>query len=176
MKASARPDYKQLYEQSQQQLQEALQVIAVLREQVGQLHEHIAVLNKVIATQQQTIAEQQKQLERIPVLEHELEQLRRMVYGKKSERFTGGQGDAENKGQPGPGGQLTLDMHAEKVEACSVVEAQKISYTRLKEEKKPHPSRKALDKLPKEISVLQPDPGAGGCHTDRRGKDPPTAL
>ena len=157
MKASSHPDHKQLYEQSQQQLQEALQVIAVFREQAGQLQEHIAVLNKVIATQQQTIAEQQKRLERIPVLEHELEQLRRMVYGKKSERFSGGEEDDENKGQPGSGGQLTLDMHAENVEACSVVEAQKISYTRLKEEKKPHPSRKALDKLPKKISVLQPD-------------------
>ncbi len=157
MKASSRPDYKQLYEQSQQQLQEALQVIGVLREQIGQLHEHIAVLNKVIATQQQTIAEQQKQLERIPVLEHELDQLRRMVYGRKSERFISGDDTQENKGQPGPGGQLTLDMHAENVEACSVAEAQKISYTRPKQEKKPHPSRKALDKLPKKVSVLQPD-------------------
>jgi transposase len=157
MKASSRPDYKQLYKQSQQQLQEALQVIGVLREQIEGLHEHIAVLNKVIATQQQTIAEQQKQLERIPVLEHELDQLRRMVYGRKSERFTGGEDTQENRGQPGPGGQLTLDMQAEKVEACSVAEAQKISYTRAKQEKKPHPSRKALDKLPKKVSVLQPD-------------------
>lgn len=156
MKASSRPDYKQLYEQSQQQLREALQVIAVLREQIAGLHKHIAVLNKVIATQQQTIAEQQKQLERIPVLEHELDQLRRMVYGKKSERFIP-ETDNEDKSQPGPGGQLRLDMQADKVEVCSVVEAQKISYTRPKEEKKPHPSRKALDKLPKKVSVLQPD-------------------
>ncbi len=169
MKASSNIDYKLLYEQSQQQLQAALQTIAeqntvitILREQMAQLHEHIAVLNKVIATQQQTIADQQqiidrqqKQLERIPVLEHELDQLRRMVYGRKTERFISG-GDEGDAGQAGPGGQLRLDMQAEKQEACSVAEAQKISYTRAKQEKKPHPSRKGLDKLPKKVSILQP--------------------
>lgn len=162
MTPAATPDYKLLYEQSQAQLQAALltiaeqnKVIVLLREQVALLHEHIATLNQVIATQQQTITEQQKQLERIPVLEHELQQLRRMIFGKSTERFI----PEPNSEQPGAGGQLRLDMQAEQVaEACQVAEAQKITYTRPAEEKKLHPNRQAIsDKLPKKITVLNPD-------------------
>lgn len=159
--ASTQPDYKLLYEQSQAQLQAALltiaeqnKVIVLLREQIDQLHEHIATLNKVIATQQQTIAEQQKQLQRIPVLEHELQQLRRMIFGKSTERFI----PEPDNNPPAPGGQLSLAMTAEQVEACKLTEAQKIAYTRPAVEKKAHPNREAIsDKLPTKITVLEPE-------------------
>jgi transposase len=63
---------------------------------------------------------EQSQLELIN-LKHQLEQLKKMIFGSKNERFI-----PTDKNNP----QLALDITAETVAACSLVNAQKITFTR----------------------------------------------
>ena len=88
--------------------------------------------------------EQEKRLEK---LEAELNQLKRLIFGKKSERF---------ESQPLPG-QLSLDLNGEQVEEPTEEQAstEKISYSR---KKKRHPGRHPLpEHLPRTQIVIEPD-------------------
>ena len=88
--------------------------------------------------------EQEKRLEK---LEAELHQLKRLIFGKKSERF---------ESQPLPG-QLSLDLNDEQVEQPTQEQAstEKISYSR---KKKRHPGRHPLpEHLPRTQIVIEPD-------------------
>lgn len=83
-------------------------------------------------------------------LRHELDQLKKMIFGSRHERFVG----AENNPA-----QLTLDMEVEAVTACTVTATQQIAYTRTTTEQKPgvHPGRTKLpDHLRREKTVLEP--------------------
>src|SRR5215831_12982901 len=81
---------------------------------------------------------EQSQL-RILALEQQLQQLRKMIFGSRQERFI-----PTTPGDP----QLLLDIPAETVAAISVSSAQKISYVRqnITAESKPlgHPGRTKL--------------------------------
>lgn len=87
----------------------------------------------------------------ISTLRHELDQLKKMVFGTRSERFV-----------PAPHpSQLSLDIVAETLAAPAVISTQQIAYTRtITEEKKPivHPGRAPLpEHLRREEIILEPD-------------------
>lgn len=89
------------------------------------------------------------QLVEIALLKSELAQLKRMIFGSKSENFLSSASTS----------QLSLDIQADTIAATSVVEAKKISYTRIKTETKPvsHPVRMKLpDHLERKEIVLEP--------------------
>ena len=98
----------------------------------------------------------EKSLLTIDVLKRELAQLKKMVFGSKSERFIA---TDENN----PSIQLKLDLDAETVAACKLTSATKITYVRTQTEitkntPKPHPGRTKLpENLRRVTVVLQPD-------------------
>ena len=60
-------------------------------------------------------------LVQIAALRHELDNLKRLIYGSKNERFI------PSNGTPS---QLSLDIQADAVAQCSIVNTKKIEYTR----------------------------------------------
>ena len=96
---------------------------------------------------------------RIIALEQQLAQLQKMIFGSRHERFIP---------QSIPS-QLALDITAEEVAACSVVDAKKISYTRtsVNVEAKPivHPGRMKLpESLRREVILIEPAADLTGCN------------
>jgi transposase len=96
-------------------------------------------------------------------LKHEIANLKRLIFGSKSESFI-----AQNT----PSTQLTLDIQAEAVATCSVIKAQKIEYTRqqLEIKKNPacrmgrHPGRTQLpEHLERREFIIEPLQKAEGC-------------
>ncbi|MBA2762136.1 MAG: IS66 family transposase [Segetibacter sp.] len=90
----------------------------------------------------------------------ELAQIKKMVFGSKSERFV-----AECPAAPLTQGTLALD--AETIAACKITEATKIEYIRTKTEvvakKKEHPGRMSLpEHLRRETTIAQPDTDVTG--------------
>ena len=59
----------------------------------------------------------------IAMLKHRIDQLEKMVFGSKHERFVTPSEPAQ---------QLSLDIQADTVACCSVTEAKQISYTKTK--------------------------------------------
>ncbi len=87
-------------------------------------------------------------------LKHELDKLKRMIFGSKSERFI-----------PADPGQLTLDMELE-LQQPPEAEKETISYTRTKpkEEKKPGHARMPLPAhLPREEYIIEPQEDVSNC-------------
>lgn len=87
-------------------------------------------------------------------LKHELDKLKRMIFGSKSERFI-----------PADPGQLTLDMELE-LQQPPEAEKETISYTRTKpkEEKKPGHARMPLPAhLPREEHIIEPEEDVSNC-------------
>ena len=90
----------------------------------------------------------------IASLKLQLEQLKKMIFGSKHERFVAA------AGQDNP--QLTLDLDLETIAACKITEASKVSYIRTKTElteNKPtaHPGRMKLpEHLRREVILVQP--------------------
>ena len=92
-------------------------------------------------------------------LQQQLSQLQKMIFGSRQERFIPA---AVNTTQ------LSLDIQAEPVAACSITSAQKISYTRtnITVEPKPliHPGRMKLpDSLRREEIIIEPAADITGC-------------
>lgn len=92
-------------------------------------------------------------------LKQQLQNLRRMIYGSKQERFL--PSDINTS-------QLALDINAESVAACSVISAKKISYTKnnVSVEHKPlqHPGRMKLPQsLRREEIIIEPTADITGC-------------
>lgn len=94
-------------------------------------------------------------------LAHDLAQLKKIVFGSKSERFIP---TDDSKVDP----QLTLSLDAETVAQCKITDKTQIAYTRTKIEviphpPKAHPGRMTLpEHLRREITVLQPDSDVAG--------------
>ena len=90
----------------------------------------------------------------ITSLKLQLEQLKKMIFGSKHERFVAA------AGQDNP--QLTLDLDLETIAACKITDASKVSYIRTKTElteNKPtaHPGRMKLpEHLRREVILVQP--------------------
>lgn len=88
---------------------------------------------------------------KINTLEHELNQLKKLIYGSKQERFTPGNNPS----------QLSLPIHAEQIAERTIISSQEISYTRNKivttDTKKDHPGRTKLpDHLERRITTIEP--------------------
>ena len=100
---------------------------------------------------EQERASKQELLAMIDMLKHELNQLKKMIYGSRHERFTT---------TPQDPAQLSLDIQTERVQATPLTSAQQIQYTRKgTQQVKPsiHPvSTKLPDHLPRVPVVLEP--------------------
>src|SRR5687768_5401478 len=88
--------------------------------------------------------------QQISILRHEIDQLKKLIYGSRNERFVA----------PAPN-QLALGIQTETAATCSVVEAKQVAYTRTKVavEKKPlvHPGRGKLpEHLRREDITIEP--------------------
>ncbi|MCU7552943.1 IS66 family transposase [Chitinophagaceae bacterium LB-8] len=89
----------------------------------------------------------------ITVLKHRIEQLEKMIFGSKHERFVP---------TTPPAGQLTLELQADATHEVNVTSTQKIAYTRSKTTLEPksteHPGRNPLpDHLRRVEIVLEPE-------------------
>jgi len=100
---------------------------------------------------------------KIAAFEHELANLKRMIFGSKSESFIP---------QNIASAQLSLDIQTETIATCSVVKAQKIEYTRNQVEIKKNPACRTgrhpgRTKLPEHLErreiILEPLEKAEGC-------------
>ena len=101
---------------------------------------------------------EQSQL-RIKKLEHELQQLKKMIFGSRHERFIPADINPS---------QLSLDIQAEQIAACKIAEAKKISYIKAKTtvEQKPlvHPGRMKLpESLRREEIIIEPTGDVSDC-------------
>lgn len=94
------------------------------------------------------LAELRKRDEQIALLTFQLEQLKRMIFGARSERFV-----------PTDPAQATLfDTSAGSVSATGTPPTQAISYTRTKPQEKKHPVREAIAAhLPRVERVIEPE-------------------
>ena len=92
----------------------------------------------------------------ITALQHELANLKRLIFGSKNERFV----PVENTAS-----QLTLDIQADAVAACSVTKAQKIDYTRNTiQTTREHPGRTKLpEHLERREIIIEPAQLTEGC-------------
>lgn len=90
-------------------------------------------------------------------LQHELNSLKRMIFGSKHERFVP---TANNPAQ------TSLDLTVEQVATCSVIDAKKITYTRTTTDvtdKKEHPGRMKLpEHLERREIVIEPEEDVSG--------------
>ena len=107
---------------------------------------------KVLYEQSQAVIEQLQFT--ISTLKHEMDQMKKMIFGSKQERFV--LSDNTNSHQ------LSLDLEAETIEQCKITDATKVEYIRTKtqvmENKKPHPGRMKLpEHLRRETTILQPE-------------------
>src|SRR5579872_1394848 len=96
------------------------------------------------------------QLVQIDLLKAELAQLKRLIFGTKSESFHPEQQT----------GQLSLGIQAEAIAATSVIGAKRVAYTRVQTETKPaaHPVRMKLpDHLERKEIILEPEGLQEGC-------------
>ena len=159
MQAAPTADYKALYEASQQevlQLKKLQQQFFYQAKCIEIMQQQMLVLEQVDAKKEQIIAAKDLQIAQVRA---ELNQLRKMIFGSKHERFVP---DDSNTAQ------LRLDIQAEQTATCSVVEAKKISYlkTTTSVEQKPlvHPGRMKLpEHLRREELVIEPTIDITGC-------------
>ena len=80
------------------------------------------------------IKEKDKQLQKLELIEHQHEQLKKMVYGRTSEKSVAVLPD-----------QLRLDLNTGVVEACSINDGQRVaSYTKQKAKNENHPGRNRI--------------------------------
>jgi transposase len=93
---------------------------------------------------------------KIAAFQHELDNLKRLIYGSKNERFI------PSNLSPS---QLSLDIQADVVAECSVVKTQKIEYTRNTTEiTKEHPGRTKLpEHLERREIIIEPAEVTEGC-------------
>jgi transposase len=93
---------------------------------------------------------------RIAALQHELDNLKRLIYGSKNERFIPANGTPS---------QLSLGIQADAVAQSSIVNAKKIEYVRNTTEViKEHPGRTKLpEHLERREIIIEPEQKTEGC-------------
>jgi transposase len=95
-------------------------------------------------------------LTEIALLKHQLEELKRLIFGSKHERFIQSSDISSS--------QLILDIQTESVAECNIVDAKKIEYTRINVEKKNHPGRMKLpEHLERREKIIEPAEDVSGC-------------
>ncbi len=92
----------------------------------------------------------------ITSLQHELNNLKRLIFGSKNERFVPANGSPS---------QLSLDIQADAVAQCNVIKAQKIEYIRnTTEVTREHPGRTKLpEHLERRQIIIEPLEKTEGC-------------
>ena len=97
-------------------------------------------------------------LAEIASLKHQLNELKRLIYGSKHERFISSCYTSSS--------QLALDIQTESVAQCNIIDAKKIEYTRINKEiveKKNHPGRMKLpEHLERREKIIEPEENTGG--------------
>ena len=160
------PEYKALelrYQQAVLQLLQRDEIIKKKDEAVAHLTAQIAPLKNVVeelkgmmeqlkdrvTTLQTAIAAKDKQIEKLTLIEHRYEQLKKLVYARSSEKSVVSRIP----------GQLTLDMEADLVEACKMEDGHKVSaHTKHKPANTGHPGRNEIPKhIPRNYVDLHPE-------------------
>jgi transposase/uncharacterized membrane protein required for colicin V production len=145
------PQHQELQEKYQKLVLKSMQFDMILQQkddQIRQLHSQITPLRNVFeqlshqvkelearyGSALRLLEEKDKQLQRLELIEHQYEQLKRLVYSRSSEK----------QAITIPG-QLLFGIDAEVVEACNIGDGQKIaSYTKAKSAGEKHPGRNEL--------------------------------
>lgn len=96
---------------------------------------------------------------RIASLTHQLDQLKKAIYGSRQERFIPFQNNPA---------QIALELNAEQIATCNIIDVKKISYLRttaeVSENKKVHPGRMKLpEHLERREIVIDPVENIEGC-------------
>lgn len=109
--------------------------------------------NQKLASEKKTLASEKRYLtSEVHYLQYRIDQLNRMVFGAKSERFVSNETHGQQK--------LPFDI-PEKEQAD--VETEEIKYTRKKRKRENHPGRTPLpDHLPVEETILKPEEDTTG--------------
>jgi len=104
----------------------------------------------------QSIEAHKNTMLQITSLQHELNNLKRLIFGSKNERFIPANSSSS---------QLSLDIHADAVARCNVIKAQKIEYIRnTTEVTKEHPGRTKLpEHLERREIIIEPVEKTEGC-------------
>ena len=125
-------------------------------EKLKQQEAIIGSQNKLIQTQAQELLQNSKQLSRLAMVKHELRLLKKMIFGRKSEKRYASTDTPE---PPKAGEQLTLTLDAETVATCSITDVKKIpEHLRVIKkvtDKVPHPGRHEFPKdLPEKVTIV----------------------
>jgi len=152
-------DYKELYEQQKHLYEGQLAVAAELSEQY---EEQLARLTELKEQHEQQLRLEADLREQVAAVTFELNQLRKMVFGSRRERFIPAPGITKAELQ------LALDLDAETIAECKISSATKVEYIRTQAEviankPKAHPGRMKLpDHLRRETVILKPDQDVSG--------------
>ena len=113
-----------------------------------QLAAQMEALQSQYASALKIISDKDKELQKLSIIEHQYEQLKRLLYARSSEK--------SSFVLPG---QLSLDINAEIIEACNINDGQKVeSYTKHKAEKQKHPGRNEIPKhIERKYVDMHPD-------------------
>lgn len=98
--------------------------------------------NTLINSQQQQLGENSSKLSSLVMIKHELKTLKKMIFGRRSEKFYA----STDKPEPAKvGQQLILDIEFDTVATCSITDAKlipaHIRHTKKVTDKMPHPGR-----------------------------------
>ncbi|MGH2643889.1 MAG: IS66 family transposase [Chitinophagaceae bacterium] len=121
-------------------------------------------MNSSGAINYQALYEQEKSLRlelelKVSALTHQLDQLKKMIFGSKSERFI--------SSTPGVTQGVLFEEEPTQGESCAVIDTQEVSYLKTKMTKEApvdHPGRMKLpDHLRREVITLEPTEDVSGC-------------
>jgi transposase len=149
-------DYKELYEQQKHLYEGQLALAADLSEQYEEQ------LIRLKEQHEQQLRLEADLREQVAAVTFELNQLRKMVFGSRRERFIPAPGITKAELQ------LALDLDAETIAGCKISGATKIEYIRTRTEVIPnkpkvHPGRTKLPgHLRRETVILKPDEDVSG--------------
>lgn len=129
--------HDQVLKEKDEQLALALGQAAAFKQIAEQLTTLVTDLQAQVAALTTINEQQKKQLGKLALLEHQYEQLRKMVYGTSSEKSTGNGNNSS---------QISLAIDAEVVDACSIHDGQRIAeHTKQKAKKNEnHPGRNEI--------------------------------
>ncbi|MCA6440184.1 MAG: IS66 family transposase [Chitinophagaceae bacterium] len=108
--------------------------IDACKELIQQMRGQLLEQSEIITSLRETIRHKDEQLRDYDLLKHQFDQLKKLVYGRTSEKSVYVSPD-----------QLKLDLEAEKIEACNINDGQRVaSYTKSKAKNEDHPGRNQI--------------------------------
>lgn len=125
-------------------------------EQIEQLEQIMVSQDRLIKIQAQELQQFTKQLSKLAMVKHELRVLKKMIFGRKSEKHYS---STDAPAPPKAGEQLSLVMEVETVATCSILDVKKIpEHLRVIKKvtfKVPHPGRHEFpDGLREEVTII----------------------